>query len=125
MHLVIEKTLSTPLVVFDRGVLNISGRSIPENSISFFEPLFRCIAQYSKNPEDQTIVNILLEYANSSTNRSLMTVFTLLEKIQESGKDICINWYCEKDDDTMLELGADFKALLRIPFNISQKSFLN
>jgi hypothetical protein len=125
MHLLIQKTLNTPLIKFEDGVLVISGRSIPENAISFFEPLFKFIADYTKKPYPLTEVNVLLEYANSSTNRSLMTVFTLLEKIYENGSNVNINWYYENGDELMSELGSDFKTILRLPFSIHEKETLN
>jgi hypothetical protein len=125
MQLFIQKTLNTPMIKFEDGVLVISGRSIPENALSFFEPLFKYIATYTKKPYPLTEVNILLEYANSSTNRSLMTVFTLLEKIYENGNNILVNWFYEIGDDLMFELGSDFKALLRIPFLLQEKEAVN
>jgi hypothetical protein len=125
MDLFIQKTLNTPLIKFEDGVLVISGRSIPENAISFFEPLFKFIADYTKKPYPLTEVNVLLEYANSSTNRSLMTVFTLLEKVYENGNNISINWYFENGDELMSELGYDFKAILRLPFAIHEKETLS
>ena len=125
MQLFMQRTLNTPLIKFEDGVLVISGRSIPENALAFFEPLFRFIANYTKRPYPITEVNVMLEYANSSTNRSLMTVFTLLEKIYENGNNIHVNWYYEIGDDLMLELGNDFKALLRIPFQVQGKESVN
>ncbi|HEY4784539.1 MAG TPA: DUF1987 domain-containing protein [Bacteroidales bacterium] len=125
MYLLIPRTLNTPLVKFEDGVLVISGRSIPENAISFFEPLFKYIADYTRTPFPQTEVNVMLEYANSSTNRSLMTVFTLLEKLYENGNNININWYYENGDELMCELGNDFKAILRLPFLIREKEIIN
>ncbi len=125
MHFFIQKTLNTPLIKCEDGVLVISGRSIPENAISFFEPLFKFIADYTKKPFPLTEVNIFLEYANSSTNRSLMTVFTLLEKIYENGNNVNINWYYENGDELMCELGNDFKAILRLPFLIHEREIIN
>lgn len=125
MHLLIQRTINTPLVKFEDGVLEISGRSIPENAISFFEPLFKFISDYSKNPYTLTEVNVLLEYANSSTNRSLMTVFTLIEKIYENGNNVNVHWFYEKGDELMAELGNDFKAILRMPFSIQEKESLS
>ncbi len=125
MNLFIQKTLNTPLIKFEDGVLEISGRSIPENAISFFEPLYKFIANYTKKPYPLTEVNVLLEYANSSTNRSLMTLFTLLEKIYENGNNITVNWYFEDGDELMSELGLDFKAILRLPFAIHEKESLS
>jgi hypothetical protein len=125
MQFFIQRTLNTPLIKFEDGVLVISGRSIPENSISFFEPLFKFIAEYTKKPYPLTEVNVLLEYANSSTNRSLMAVFTLLEKIYENGCNINVNWYYENGDELMFELGSDFKSILRLPFSIHEREIIN
>jgi hypothetical protein len=123
MDLFIQKTTNTPLISFDNGILVISGRSIPENAITFFEPLFKSIADYTKTPCNSTEVSVLLEYCNSSTNRSLMTVFTLLEKLYENGNELIVKWYYENGDDLMFELGNDYKALLSIPFAIEEKEF--
>lgn len=124
MNIFIQKASNTPLVKFEDGVLVISGRSIPENAISFFEPLFRFIAEYAKKPYPLTEVNILLEYANSSTNRSLMAIFTLLENIYENGHNITINWYFETGDELMQDLGKDFKGVLRLPFTLHERESL-
>ena len=120
----IEKTQNTPLIKFEDGVMSISGRCIPENAISFFEPVFKIIAEYSKKPFTLTEVNVMLEYANSSTNRSLMTIFTLFEKIYENGNNVTVNWFYENGDDLMYDLGVDFKALLRMPFAIHERETL-
>jgi hypothetical protein len=123
MKFFIQKTIHTPLISFDEGVFEISGRSIPENAMTFFEPFFKFIADYTKNPYPFTEVNISLEYANSSTNRSLMNVFTLLERIYENGHNIIIYWYYENGDEIISELGNDFKSILRLPFEVRRKSF--
>lgn len=124
MDFLIHKTPNTPSIKFEDGVLVIAGRCIPENSITFFEPLFKFIADYSKKPYPLTEINVMLEYANSSTNRSLMTVFTLFEKVYEEGNNVNINWYYESGDDLMADLGNDFKSLFRIPFIIHERESL-
>lgn len=124
MNIFIQKASNTPLVKFEDGVLLISGRSIPENAISFFEPLFRFIGEYSKSPYPHTEVNIMLEYANSSTNRSLMAIFTLLENIYDNGNTVNVNWFYETGDELMRDLGRDFKGVLRLPFSIHEKESL-
>ena len=125
MNLNIPKTQNTPFVKFDDGVLVIAGRSIPENALTFFEPVFKVITEYTKKPYPVTELNILLEYANSSSNRSLMTIFTLFEKFYENGNNVYVNWFYEAGDDLMYELGNDYKAILRLPFMVLEKSSLN
>jgi hypothetical protein len=125
MNLIIQKTQNTPYIKFEDGVLVIAGRSIPENALTFFEPVFKAIAEYSKKPFPVTEINILLEYANSSSNRSLMTIFTLFEKLYENGNNVYINWFFEAGDDLMYDLGHDYKAIMRLPFMVLERSSLN
>jgi Domain of unknown function (DUF1987). len=49
--LIIQKTDETPEVVFDkaRGIFEISGRSLPEDSVEFFEPVFQWLEAYKNN----------------------------------------------------------------------------
>jgi hypothetical protein len=124
MDFFIHKTANTPSIKFEDGVLVIAGRCIPENSITFFEPLFKFVVEYSNKPFPLTEINIMLEYANSSTNRSLMTVFTLFEKVYENGNNVTIHWYYETGDDLMADLGNDFKSLFRMPFTLHEKESL-
>jgi hypothetical protein len=124
MDFLIHKTANTPSIKFEDGVLVIAGRCIPENSITFFEPLFKFVVEYSNKPFPLTEINIMLEYANSSTNRSLMTVFTLFEKVYENGNNVNIHWYYETGDDLMADLGNDFKSLFRMPFTLHEKESL-
>ena len=78
----IEATANTPNIKFDleKGELNISGRSIPENSIEFYNPLFAALDKYlaDPNPKNATILNIQLEYYNSSSSACLLSVFDFL-----------------------------------------------
>ena len=120
MEFYLEKTSHTPFIKFDNGVLVISGRSIPEDSTIIYDPLFEFIENYIKNPLPLTEINISLEYANSSTNRSLMTVFELFEGIYADGHDVKITWYFASADQEMFELGSDFKGLIKLPFEIKE-----
>ena len=59
----IEGTPKTPTVKFDsiQGIIEIKGRSNPENSREFYKPLIDLLEEYAKDPGDKTIVNIQLE----------------------------------------------------------------
>lgn len=113
----IEGTPKTPSVVFDTagGSLEIKGRSIPENSIEFYKPLIDWIESYSKSPQGKTVVNIQLEYFNTSSSKCILDLFKKLEAID---KEITINWYYEEDDEDMLEAGEDYDAIINIPFKM-------
>ncbi len=107
----------TPTVNFIQadGLLEIKGRSIPENSIEFYKPLIEWIESYAGSPQEVTNVNVQLEYFNTSSSKCILDVFKKLEAINKS---ITINWYYEEDDEDMLEAGEDYEAIINIPFKM-------
>lgn|SRR5690554_653215 len=117
----IEGTPKTPTINFDseNGTLSIKGRSIPENSIDFYKPLFDTLDEYSKSPKAETNVDIILEYFNTSSSKCILDVFKKLEKINSTEKNkVVINWHYEDEDEDMLEAGEDYQAIINIPFKM-------
>ncbi len=116
----IEGTPKTPSIKFlsEEGVIEIKGRSIPENSIEFYKPLVDWLEAYAKDPLKKTQVNIQLEYFNTSSSKCILDVFKKLEAIHKSKHDVVINWYYEEDDEDMLEAGEDYESIIRVPFKM-------
>jgi hypothetical protein len=118
--IIIEGTPKTPSVNFDSasGILQLKGRSIPENSIEFYKPLVEWLDEYASKPQSKTAVNIQLEYFNTSSSKCLLDLFKKLEGMHKSGNDITIKWYYEEDDEDMLEAGEDYQSIINIPFKM-------
>ncbi len=118
--IIIEGTPKTPSVNFnaETGVLEIKGRSIPENSIEFYKPLIEWIEQYGTSPQPKTVVNVQLEYFNTSSSKCILDVFKRLESIVNNGHDVIINWHYEEDDEDMLEAGEDYQSIIKVPFKM-------
>jgi len=116
----IEGTPKTPAVTFDadKGILEIKGRSIPENSIEFYKPLVDWLESYAKTPVKRTQVNIQLEYFNTSSSKCILDVFKKLEAIHKAKNEVVVNWYYEEDDEDMLEAGEDYESIIRVPFKM-------
>ncbi|HCY46241.1 MAG TPA: nuclear pore complex subunit [Flavobacteriales bacterium] len=113
----LEGTPKTPTVEFsaENGVLLLKGRSIPENSIEFYKPLINWIENYSASAPSETVLNVQLEYFNTSSSKCLLDIFKRLERV---GNPVTINWYYEEDDEDMLEAGEDYDAIIDIPFKM-------
>ena len=45
----------------------------------------------------------------------------ILEGAYKLGKRININWFCDEDDEVMLEAGEDYHSLLKMPFQIIEE----
>ena len=115
----IEGTAKTPTVVLDpSGVVELKGRSIPENSIEFYKPLMDWLEEYEKNPQPKTIVHVQLEYFNTSSSKCILDLFKKLESIKQNGNDVVIKWYYEEDDEDMLEAGEDYQSIIDVPFEM-------
>ncbi len=110
-NLVIEATKYTPKIDFngERGVLEIRGKSYPENSFEFYKPIMEWIEKYFQNPKKRTIINIELVYFNSSSSKFLFDLFDKLEEEKNRGHEILINWIFDEDNDVAEEAGMDFQ----------------
>ena len=77
----IEESSKTPFIAMDpdKGVIEIKGRSIPENSIEFYKPLIEWLNEYSESQMKSTQVKIKLEYFNTSSSKCILDIFKRLE----------------------------------------------
>ena len=118
--IIIEGTPKTPTVEFnaEEGKVEIKGRSIPENSVEFYNPLIAWLEAYGSTPKDVTQVNIQLEYFNTSSSKCILDVFKKLESLAKAGNDIKVNWFYEEDDEDMLEAGEDYQSIIKLPFKM-------
>lgn len=115
-----EGTPKTPTVNFnaDSGIVEIKGRSIPENSIEFYKPLVDWLDAYKENAQPMTKVIIQLEYFNTSSSKCILDVFKKLEAVHKAKNPVEIHWYYEEDDEDMLEAGEDYESIIRVPFKM-------
>jgi hypothetical protein len=122
--LYIKKGLETPLIDFkvDEGHLLFEGRAIPEDSISFFEPILILLDQYEKKPNLSLTVDFKLEYFNTSSAKFILKILLVLKKIDTGLCNVVINWYFDEDDDDMFEVGQDYEHFVKIIINMKRMS---
>jgi hypothetical protein len=116
-----EQSPKTPLISFDPsgGNFELKGKSIPENSVLFYKPLFEWLDNYVEKPAATTTLNIQLDYFNTSSSKCIVDLFKKLELISKNAKgEAVINWLYDEQDDDMLEAGEDYKSIIKIPFNL-------
>lgn len=121
----IEPTHKTPKVYFDPGenMFELSGRSIPEDSVGFYQRILAWVDEYSKNPNAHTNFKFELEYFNTSSSKNILELLKKLEGIHNDGHDVKISWYYDEDDEDMEETGEDYKALLAVPVELIMKVY--
>lgn len=117
--LIIAKAEDTPQIEFDidKGLFVISGRSLPENAIEFYKPVFAWVEEALQNSSGKDIVvEIKLEYFNTASSKQIAKLFLLLENFIESN-NIAIKWFYEKEDNDMLISGSQYAKFLNLKFD--------
>ena len=103
----------------ETGILKMTGRSIPEDSVDFFGPLIEWVKKYSENPKPETILDVYLEYFNTSSAKLILDIFKEAEQIHTSGKSsVKIKWKHDKGDLDIMEAGKDYSIIVSVPFEL-------
>ncbi|MFL5752653.1 MAG: DUF1987 domain-containing protein [Bacteroidia bacterium] len=116
-----EQTAKTPLIEFDpgSGMFTLKGKSIPENTIAFYKPVFDWLYEYEASPAKTTTVNIQMDYFNTSSAKIFSDLFSYLEKLEDEKKSqVVVNWHYNDEDDDMLEAGEDYKSITKVAFHL-------
>ena len=114
----IESTRKTPMVLLDpAGKIRLSGRSIPEDASKFFDGILVWVAEYLKEPPENTVIDVQLEYFNSGSAKFVMQILRELSELIHNGRNLKVNWYYEEGDDDILERGEYYASILDIEVN--------
>lgn len=115
--LIIDRTAKTPQVEFLalEKKLTLAGRSIPENSIQFYDGLLSWTNDFCATKPEQIEVHVKLEYFNTSSSKCLMD---LLKRIEQCDCQSEVYWYYEEEDEDMQEAGEDYAAIIQLPFKL-------
>lgn len=117
-NLDIEKTNYTPGITFDikTGKFQIEGRSMPENTVEFFNPVFSVLKRYINEVKKDITVNFKLVYFNSGSSKRILELLRILDDYRKIGGKALVNWYYEEDDEDQLEEGEEFSEYVEIDF---------
>jgi hypothetical protein len=117
--LLIKATDSTPNVILDKdkSIFEISGNSLPENVMKFYDPILNWIKAYIKDPNPSTTFVFKLTYFNTASSKTIFSLLSSLVPLAEKGYKIQIDWcYLEVDEDT-LDAGKEYASVVKLPFN--------
>ena len=124
-NLHIEATKYTPDINLDvqQGLLSLSGKSYPENTFDFYQPVLEWINTYfAEESQKKTLIEMDIIYFNSSSSKLFFDLFDILEEAHESGKEIMVHWLYDAENENALEAGEDFKEDFEsLDFNLIEK----
>jgi len=116
----IESTEDNPRIILDResNILEISGRSLPEDVNTFYEPMMSWIEEYAKDPLDVTVFNFKLAYFNTASSKIILDILTQFEEMIEEGHQVMVRWHYPEEDEDMLEAGEEYSEMVDVPFEM-------
>ncbi len=116
----IKGTDDTPNVILDAesNIIEFSGRSLPEDVVTFYAPVIQWIEEYTKSPNSKTEVIFRLEYFNTASSKILLDILLKFEDIHNNGNEVVVQWYFQEDDEDMEEAGEEYSEIVDIPFEM-------
>ena len=109
-NLHIEATKYTPEINLDaeKGLIQIKGKSYPENTFEFYAPLMKWVEEYFECcAKEETIVEMEIIYFNSSSSKLFFDFFDILDEKKDE-HNIIIKWIYDEENENAEEAGADF-----------------
>ena len=118
--LIIKATEDSPAITFDlnANILEIAGRSLPEDVNNFFEPVLGWLEKYSENPLPSTIFNFRLTYFNTASSKVILDTLTRFEEMIEDGHMVLVRWHYSEEDEDMMEAGQEYSEMVDVPFEM-------
>ena len=116
--LLIEQTADSPRVILDPvdKLFEISGKSLPEDVLEFYQPVLDWLNAYREKPDSKTIFSVRLIYFNTASSKMIMDIFLIFEEMVEEGHEVLIRWHSHKTDEDMQEAGKEFEDMIVVPF---------
>lgn len=114
----IDRTETSPQIDIDldHGVLEFIGRSLPANSEAFYVRVHGWLDEYLKAPRPSTVVNMKMDYFDTSSSKQFYNIFERLNAVSERGHQVNVNWHFETGDEEMAETGKDYERFFRMDF---------
>jgi len=114
----IKGTDDTPNVILDagNGMMEISGRSLPEDVAAFYEPILDWFDEYAEHSNKKTVVDFKLVYFNTASSKLILDILLKLEDMADNGHDVLVRWHYPDDDEDMEEAGEEYADIVEVPF---------
>lgn len=121
--LYIKETLNSPKVLFDpaKKRYEISGKSFPENSKTFYEPVFEWINTID-GETDKMQFSFMFDYISSSSVITIKQLLTKVKALCDKGANIEVFWHYDKADPDIRDIGEEYKKLIGLNIQVVERA---
>lgn len=113
-----EQTDDSPEVILDQEGqrFEISGKSLPEDVVDFYQPVLNWLNEYRKSPNPRTEFSFKLIYFNTASSKLILDILMILEEMMEEGHEILVKWLSLSTDEDMQEAGREYEEMVDVRF---------
>ena len=100
--------------------ITLSGESTPEDPNEFYVCFCESLEAFCMPKNFKQVefnFNFRLDYYNSTSTHHITRILTILKPLVKKNF-VIINWYYDKDDQDMQEMGEDLVETMRVKMNI-------
>lgn len=102
----------------DTGRFSMTGNSYPEDANSFFDPIYKWIETYIDGKKGPILLDIRLNYVNSSSSKCFIDLFDILNNYHEAGGEVVVQWFYQEGDDEICDAGGELLEDVSFPYKI-------
>lgn len=119
-NLTIEGSNDKPAINLDneKGTLNFSGSSLPENVLDVFNPVLKWLEKYCADPNPNTRAEFFFEYLNTASSHMIARIMQKIASLKSGCKELSINWYYPSGDLDMRHFGEELIELTGYPIQL-------
>ncbi len=121
----------TPSIALDheKGIVEIKGKSMPENSFAFYKPILDWLVEYEQAFFNQRLnVKIMLDYFNTSSSKCILDILRQLGDMMKHHCNVNVTWvYTEDDEDEMVGNAVEYQSYVDYEIKLekfSSKTFV-
>jgi hypothetical protein len=120
--LFIKETLNSPKVILDpsKKRYEISGKSFPENSRAFYQPIMDWVKD-APEIHEKIMFSFTLDYISSSSVISLKQLLSRIKTANEAGADIEVLWYYDPTDPDIKNIGEEYEQVVGMKLNYIER----
>lgn len=118
--LIIAGSISSPSVRLDaqRGLMELSGESYPENAFDFYKPVLDWPRSYLSSGPAPLRLELRLSYLNTSSTKCLIDLLDELEDAHKHGRPASVVWFYDRENERARESAEEFREDVSLPFEI-------
>jgi len=115
----LKPTKNSPYINFDfnKGILEIKGRSCPDNALALYNPIREMIKDY-RSIDRKLKIYFSLEFFNTSSTKCIHNLLKEANNLRKLKFHIEMVWYVEEDDEDMVEIVEDIMEMFPLEYRI-------